>query len=350
MYDYIVVGLGIAGFSMIQQLEENRRNYIVFDNHSQQSTRIAGGMFNPVILKRFTPAWQAKEMLNYSLLQFKKSEFKYKKQYVHYIDIYRKLTSIEEQNNWLVASTKPVMREFMQDITFEKIDGIDAPFGFGVLKGTGIVNVLALLDDVSADLKKHHKLLNEDFDYSLLKIFDDYVVYKNIKARKIIFAEGYGIKKNPFFNYLPLLGTKGEMLIILTNADIPYIVKSNIFIAPNITQKGSFYVGATYNWEDKTNNPTIEAREHLIKKSQKLLQKPYKVVSQKAGIRPTTKDRRPLIGVHHTFKNLGIINGMGTRGVILAPTAAKLLFQRMEFDIPLPDEMDISRFHITHQS
>jgi len=58
MYDYIIVGLGVAGFSFLQQLEENGKNFIVFDNHSQQTTRIAGGMFNPVILKRFTPAWQ----------------------------------------------------------------------------------------------------------------------------------------------------------------------------------------------------------------------------------------------------------------------------------------------------
>jgi len=51
MYDYIIVGLGVAGFSFIQQLEENRQNFIVFDNNSQQSTRIAGGMFNPIICR-----------------------------------------------------------------------------------------------------------------------------------------------------------------------------------------------------------------------------------------------------------------------------------------------------------
>ncbi len=344
MYDYIIVGLGVAGASFIQQLDENRQNYIVFDNHSQQSTRIAGGMFNPVILKRFTPAWKAHEWLKYALLQFQKAELKYGKKYINYIDIYRKLTGIEEQNNWMAASDKPVLSVYMKDMVFNAIDGIDAPYGFGVLQGTGIVNVAQLLNDMVADLKQGHKLIEADFDYDQLQIFQDYVSYQNIKARQIVFAEGYGLKQNPFFKDLPLTGTKGEMLMIETEADIPYIVKSNVFIAPNVAHKGQYYIGATYNWEDKTNLPTAAAREHLESKLQKFLNKPYKVVQQKAGIRPTVIDRRPLVGKHPEYKNVAVLNGMGTRGVILAPATAKQLFQYLEFDMPMMKEIDIKRF------
>jgi len=344
MYDYIIVGFGIAGFSFKQQLDENKQNYVIFDNNSQQSTRIAGGMFNPVILKRFTPAWQAAEMLPYALLQFQKAELHFKQKYIHYIDIYRKLTGIAEQNNWVAASDKPVMQDFMQEITHKKISGIDAPYGFGVLRGTGIVNVTKLLNDAIEELKSRQKIRQETFDYNQLEIYDEFVAYKDIKARKIIFAEGFGLKNNPFFKDLPLMGTKGEMLMIESEVEVPYIVKSNVFIAPNVAQKGQYYVGATYNWEDKTNIPTPEARQHLEEKLKKLWQAPYKIVLQKAGIRPTVKDRRPLVGKHPKYKNLGILNGMGTRGVILAPDMAKKLFQYMEFDIPLSKEVDICRF------
>lgn len=344
MYDYIIIGFGVAGFSFTQQLEENKKNFVVFDNHSQQSTRIAGGMFNPIILKRFTPAWQAAEMLPYALLQFQKAEIKYQEKFIHYIDIYRKLTSVQEQNNWMVAMDKPVMRDFMQNISYEKINGIDAPFGFGVLKGTGIVNAAKVLDVALADLQKHDKLIQEDFDYDALQIFDTYVEYKDIKAKKIVFAEGFGMKKNPFFKHLPLLGTKGEMLMVETETPIPHIVKSAAFLAPNVENDKQFYVGATYNWEDKSNKPTIEAREHLEMKLQKLYSKSYKVILQKAGIRPTVKDRRPLAGRHHQYHNLAVLNGMGTRGVILAPTMAKQLFNYLEFDMPLSKEVNIERF------
>jgi len=344
MFDYLVVGLGVAGSSFLQQLEEKGKSFMVFDNQSQQSTRIAGGMFNPVILKRFTPAWQAAEMLAYALSQFEKAEKKYGNKYIHYIDIYRKLASIEEQNNWIVASDKPIMRDFMREITDEKIEGIEAPFGFGVLKGTGIVNMAKLLDDALAVYRKENKLIQAEFNYNELQIEKDYVKYKDYKARKILFSEGYGLKNNPFFKDLPLMGTKGEMLMIETDAQIPHIVKSNVFIAPNVAQKGQFYVGATYHWEDKTNTPTMEARRHLEEKLGQLLQKPYKVIAQKAGIRPTVIDRRPLAGIHPEFPNLAVLNGMGTRGVILAPSTARHLYDFLEKDVALPKEMDIRRF------
>ncbi len=346
MYHYIIVGFGIAGYSFSQILEENRRNFIVFDNQSQQSTRIAGGMYNPIILKRFTPAWKAAEMLPYALLQFQKSELKFGKKYIFPIKIYRKLASIEEQNNWAVASDKPVMRDFMLPVSFEKIDGIESPYGFGILKNTGIVNVSQLLDDAKKELKRKKLLIEEEFQYKNLNIYPDYVEYQGIKARCIIFAEGYGLKKNPYFNSLPLMGTKGEMLLIKTEAQIPYIVKSNVFLAPDVSQKGQYYVGATYNWEDKSNIPTQEAKEHLENKLQQLFNKDYKVVLQKAGIRPTVKDRRPLVGTHPEYKNLAVLNGMGTRGVILAPNIAKYLYNYLEFEQKLPPEIDIKRFDI----
>jgi len=344
MYQYLLVGFGVAGFSFMQQLEENKRSFLVIDTNSQQSSRIAGGMFNPIILKRFTPAWKAAEFLPYALLQFKKAELTYNDTYIHYIDIYRKLASVEEQNNWTVAMDKPIMREFMQDLSFKKIEGIEAPFGYGVLRGTGIVNVAAVLDAAIKDLERKELLLKEKFNYEELEVKDTYIEYRGIKAKNIVFCEGYGMMENPFFNFLPLLGTKGEMLMIETKANIPHIVKSAAFLAPDVTKKGRYYVGATYNWQDKSNEPTEAARNQLEERLSKLLLEPYEVVMQKAGIRPTVKDRRPIIGKHPKHSSLSILNGMGTRGVILAPYMAKKLFEHIEFNLPLPKEVSINRF------
>jgi len=61
--DYIVVGCGLAGISFCEQLKANGKSFVVFDNQSQQSSIVAGGLYNPVVLKRFTSVWKSKELL-----------------------------------------------------------------------------------------------------------------------------------------------------------------------------------------------------------------------------------------------------------------------------------------------
>ena len=63
MLDYIIVGSGLAGIAFAETLLENNKRFVVFENQSQKSTRIAGGLYNPVILKRFSEVWNAKEQL-----------------------------------------------------------------------------------------------------------------------------------------------------------------------------------------------------------------------------------------------------------------------------------------------
>ncbi len=75
---------------------------------------------------------------------------------------------------------------------------------------TGYVNTALLLDVYSAYLKFANLFVEESFDYKAIQFHEDYLEYKKIKAKHIVFAEGFGLHLNPFFKHLPLDGTKGE--------------------------------------------------------------------------------------------------------------------------------------------
>ena len=105
-----------------------------------------------------------------------------------------------------------------------------------------------------------------------------------------------------------------------------------------------YLVGSTYEWTDKTNQPTAEAKSELLEKLERLVSCDYEVVDQRAGIRPTVVDRRPLVGQHSDHKRLFVLNGLGTRGVLVAPSMAEALYNSIENDTPLPEEIDINRF------
>ena len=344
MIDYLIVGSGLAGISFAEVALGNGKSIFVVDDDSQTSSKIAGGLYNPVILKRFSEVWQAQEQLLlmndfYTLVEEKlKTKFDFKS------PILRKFFSIEEQNNWFAASDKKALAPFLSlDLIAKQYLGIDSPYGYGEVLQTGYVDTALLLKEYRAYLKDNNWFLNETFDYDELQINADGNQYKDIDARHIVFAEGFGLHANFYFNQLPLDGTKGELFVIKApELDLDVIVNTSVFILP--LGNNCFKVGATYNWKDKTDLPTEEGKTELIDRIKEIITCDFEIVQHFAGVRPTVKDRRPLVGTHQKYNSVHILNGLGTRGVMLGPAMAKALYENIEFQVPLNTEIDIKRF------
>ncbi len=345
MIDYLIIGSGLAGISFSETALLNNKAIMVLDNESQNSSKIAGGLYNPVILKRFSEVWKAKEQLElmdpfYSRLETKLSvQIDFKK------PILRKFFSIEEQNNWFSASDRPSLAPFLSSkLITQKYSGIDSPYDYGEVLHTGYVDTASLLIAYREYLHTNGWFQEETFDYTILEIKDNYIQYKEIQAKNIVFAEGFGIHANPYFNHLPLDGTKGELFIIKApELKLDVIVNTSVFILP--LGDDLFKVGATYNWKDKTDLPTEEGRIELVDRIKEIINCDFEIVEHFAGVRPTVRDRRPLVGTHPhpDYSNVHLLNGLGTRGVMLGPAMAKALYDSIENGIPLDKEIDISR-------
>ena len=344
MIDYIIVGTGLAGISFCEVALLHEKSIVVFNNDSQNSSKIAGGLYNPVILKRFSEVWQAQEQLELMTDFYSNLRNRIDNKFDFKIPILRKFFSIEEQNNWFAASDKKALAPFLStSLCFNKYEGIDSPFGYGEVLQTGFVDTALLVSKYQEYLESLNLLKFESFEYDELIIKEDKVLYKNLEAKHIVFAEGFGLHANPFFNELPLDGTKGELFIIKApDLKLDVIVNTSVFILP--LGNDLFKVGATYNWKDKTDLPTEEGRIELIDRIREIISCNFEIIEHYAGVRPTVRDRRPLVGAHEELNRVHILNGLGTRGVMLGPAMAKALFDNIENDIPLDKEIDIKRF------
>jgi len=342
--DYIIVGLGLAGIAFAEELIKQNKSFVVFEDDSQNSSLVAGGMYNPVILKRFTPVWNAKEQLETALPFYDHLETKLGETYHHQVDIYRTFKSVEEQNNWFTACDKLLLQDYMDpELVKNNNKFINAPYGSGKLRQTGRVDVNKLAKDYRSFLKKQHALVESKFEYDQLMFFDDYIAYQDFKAGKIVFCEGFGLKENPFFNQLPMQEVKGELITIhAPDLKVDYLIKSAVFVLP--IGYDLYKVGATFNWKDKTKSPTEAGKEELELKLSDVINCDYQIVGHSAGIRPTVKDRRPMLGMHPKYTQMAILNGLGTRGVMVAPLMAIKLFQHIENGKPLDEEISIKRF------
>ena len=344
MIDYLIVGCGLAGISFAEEALKHNKTILVLDNDSQSSSKIAGGLYNPVILKRFSEVWEAQSQLVTMNAFYAQLKPRIEQQFDYKMPILRKFFSVEEQNNWFAASDKPNLAPFLStELHFKAYKGIQADFGYGEVLHTGYVDTASLLTAYRNYLTATNSFRQDAFDYSEVDIEEDYVQYKDIQAKHLIFAEGFGLHANPFFNHLPLDGTKGELFIIKApGLDLDVIVNTSVFILPLGNEL--FKVGATYNWKDKTDLPTEDGKTELVARIREIINCDFEIVSHFAGVRPTVRDRRPLVGTHAEYNRIHVLNGLGTRGVMLGPAMAKALYDTIENQIPLVKEIDIQRF------
>lgn len=344
MVDYIVVGSGLAGIAFAETALSAGKTVLMYGDDSHNASRVAGGLYNPVILKRFSGLKDAGLQIRTLRHFYARLQEKIGVQVEFPMPMLRKFMSVEEVNNWFVASDKVLMSDFLSpEIVHLEIGGIDAPLGYGQVLETGYVDTGTLLQHYKEYMVSKGMFKSERFAYDMLEVGDSGVSYQDVQARHVVFCEGYGLKANPYFNYLPLNGTKGELLLInAPDLKLEFLLNTNVFVLP--LGNGLFKAGATYEWEDKTELPTAAGREELEGRIREVINCDFEVIDQYAGVRPTVSDRRPLLGTHPECKPLHILNGLGTRGVMLGPVSAEALFAHIQTGAPIDREISIERF------
>jgi len=343
MKQAIIVGFGLAGFHYAFELQKHKKDFIIISNEEEGSSRSAAGVFNPTVLKKYTMSWKGKAFFDQAIITYKLFEKTYNTSIFNKVPIKYYFNRLSDHNNWAVASQKKGLNHFLSRSIINKVDGgLKGDFGYGKLKNVGKLDINKLLD------KFKNKLASDcfsqsTFNYKELKILDNKIEYKGIMAKYIIFCEGFKLRYNPWFSYLPLIGSKGEFLYIRTKAiSQKAIIKRGLFIVP--IGKDLFWIGANFDRKYKTLKPTKLGKEWILSKLKDITDCSYEVINHKAAIRPTVKDRRPLLGAHPIEKNIYVFNGMGTRGVLMGPLLAKWMYNFIVGGKKLCPEIAIDRF------
>ena len=317
-YDYIVVGQGLAGTLLTLDLLDNKKRILIVDKHLKGSaSKVAGGLMNPISVRRCIPAFPD-----------------------HYLTVaFKRYKELEEKLNNNFLYTKPLVKLFrndeIRDLWHDKynshdmdiyIKGFNKSNTFSSFKDTftsaniepaGNLDVAHFLSISKSYFSIECDFLEEEFDFNFFN--ESEVSYKGYTSEKIVFCEGYRLMNNPFFKYLPLAPTKGEVITIKIPS-LEYcdqIISKGVYLIP--LGNHLYTVGATYNREDLTDEITDDGQRFLIERLEGILNLDYEIVDRQSGIRPTVKDHKPLIGYHPDNNRIGVFNGLGSRGVLAGP-------------------------------
>jgi len=343
--DYLIIGQGISGTWLSYYLQKENKSFIVIDkNYSNSPSRIAAGIINPVTGRRHVEVWLADEIIPFTNRAYSALGKELGITAISQKNIIDFFPSPQMRVSFMqrVEEKAAYVTEYSEQEYFRKNFNYD--FGCGEIKPVYTVHLDSLLPAWRNRLKEKEFLLEEEFEIDQLKIAADKIQYKDIVAEKIIFCDGASCADNPYFKLLPFAPNKGEVLL-LEIPDLPTtnIYKKGMMLAPLSTQ-GLWWIGSNYAWEFDNPDPTPAFKEKTEALLKEWLKVPYKIVDHVAGIRPATLERRPFVGLHPIHPNIGILNGMGTKGCSLAPYFAKQLVEQLLYNKPVLPEADISRF------
>nr|WP_321450381.1 FAD-binding oxidoreductase [uncultured Carboxylicivirga sp.] len=321
--DVLIIGQGLAGTILSYQLVKNNIKHLVIDIPlSNTATKVAAGLINPIGIKRMVKSWNVDILLPYAKEFYSEME-SFLKHRFFYPSVMDKIYGETDLDFWTHRYQKAQLHAYIEtNPTSQPLPKeIKTPYGFGRITNGARLDMQELQKAYRSFLTSSNLLIEDEFTESDLRSNNNIIEWKGIRANKIIFCRGEADSRISIFNTLNFRNTKGELL----DVEIPTLKLNNIllkglFVLP--LEKHHFKIGATFQhqWNDLL--PTPSKNEELLAKWALISDLPIILRKQLTGIRPTMHDRRPVIGFLPHQTNIGIFNGLGSRGGLLAPYLA----------------------------
>ncbi|WP_300670772.1 FAD-dependent oxidoreductase [Soonwooa sp.] len=338
--DYIIVGGGYAGLMFAHQLIKSNKSFLLISDGERSASEISAGVCNPVVLKRFTGVWNAKNEIEAVRSNFSEIETYLGRNFIIDENLVRVFHDDTERELWLRKSENEDLKDFL-DTDFLKLKSVKNEYLSGKVHDSLRIDVKAFFKSFYAYLKDENLWLKEAFDFSELNLETN--TYKDFRFDKIVFCEGVNVNNNPYFADIPVKGNRGHSILISAGAEVdPYIIKKKFFLFK--TNPNQFFVGGTYEWDQTVLEIIPESVNKLTSGLEEIFEEEYKVEEVNVAFRAVVSDRRPIIGAHHEFKNMYIFNGLGARGVMNSNFFSKQLFEHIEFGKEIFPEVDVKRF------
>ncbi len=360
----VIIGQGLAGTAIAWNLANRGREFILIDNGGfGSSSQIAAGLVTPITGARHVESWAwgkafplaSKFFLNCEQAtqsHFWKVEpsirlFASQEERERFDNRYR-LNFPEDYSNSLIG-----LREHFE-IELEKskwLSSVQANYGGFVMPQAARLWTADFLKAARDHFESMNSICTATINTATdIVIERDIVTVKcvDIQCKQIVLCEGHSALQNPMFDPIELVPAQGDILTVrIPDLKLDRVLHAGCWIAPvgfdSSNDEGLYHVGSTYRWAPLNGVPNKESLSILSDKLRSFIKLPFEVIDHRAAIRPAGFDHKPLLGNHSNYPNLWILNGLGAKGVLLAPWCAEMLINAMFFQQPIDVELAWNR-------
>jgi glycine/D-amino acid oxidase-like deaminating enzyme len=342
--EVIIVGQGLAGTWLSWWLHKSGIRFRIIDHRDPNGASVrAAGLINPVTGRRMVTTWMIDELMPFAaeayreIGEFLQGNFMEETSVIDFFPTVQMLQAFgkrfEEDPTWLVPGTE--REKYTEWFRYD--------LGWGAIQPCQLVNVEKLLTAWRSRLISNDLFIEEGFDISKLEPGKEGIRYSGVQYRYIIFCDGKASSLNPFFEKLPFALNKGEgMLVEIKGLPANLVFKKGMSLVPY--RENIFWLGSSYEWEFSDDQPSENFRKNAENWLSHFLKLPCRILEHFAAIRPATLERRPFVGFHPLYPQVGILNGLGTKGCSLAPYFARQLVENIKTGGEVHPLANINRF------
>jgi glycine/D-amino acid oxidase-like deaminating enzyme len=361
--DLAVVGGGLAGCAMVwQAIRQGLTVVMIDDGNRASSSRVAAGLVTPITGGRLAMTWRYTEYYRAAEDLYRYVERETGSTFWTMAPALRLFSSSEErdlfESRWSASSQLGLDSSIQtQQLSSDELAQYAAPFGGFLMSPAARLDTVVYLQATQRILEQHGSFYScsLDLDRDLIAsppcpagLSFEFPTL-GVRARQVCLAQGVAALSNRWFALLPLHPARGDILRVASGPRaIDHIVHRDAWIVP--LGDHQHLLGATYSrdWQSCELDSTlaIASREDLLGRWRAFFQEPVpgvKVLEHRAAVRPASYDRHPLIGTHPEYPNLGCLNGLGSKGSLLAPRLAEVLLDTLDRSTPIDPALRYDR-------
>ena len=332
-----IIGQGLAGSTLGLLLHDLGYKVFIYDNgYKTSSSSIAAGMWNPLSFVNLKRSWMAARLLPELDTTYNRLEEMLGVSFFHPMPLLRIFPDAGAANLWEEKSLHPEVQPYI-----DPLQPVDAehhfyqPFGSGFVKEAGWLNVPVYLDAARAFFLSVNSYEERDIQSDELLVWLE-------QGDLVLQCTGWKPMHNSYWMDVPIHTSKGQIFTLRMDSLTTECMSSfGKFLIP--MGNGLHRAGSTYEHGALDILPSSVADE-ILDDIAKSVKHPFSVIDHRAGFRPTTIDRLPVLGMHSEQIRLGIFNGFGSRGVLLVPFFAKHLIEHLTKGTPIMKEVIWTRF------
>jgi len=356
-FDFCVIGAGLAGMHIAQELVDRNAKVCVIDPNG-----IAGGasgtpvgLANPATGRFASKSWKAETSLDFLTTSLEKIQLVTKRPFFKKSGILRpaldeKIASKMKKNvgsdNWNGDSVKWLNENEVKSLHA----GINCTNG-GVWVKKGLsVQIPDYLRAIRKQIENELCAFYFDKEYEISKNEDWFIRFKDhdsLSTSRLIFTSGIWTKNSECWNHLKLHAVKGQIVLMESQNPVEFDhAVSALGYVSRIDDK-RFILGSTYEHSFSHEQADQKGRDYMVDRLKRVLPdlaSNSKVISSWAGIRASTPDRKPYLGVHPSLEKCFLFTGLGSKGLLYSAYGAHILTDYLFDNSPIPIELNLNRF------